>query len=283
MKRRSLLQTAALTGAATAIISTESEAETSEISHVDTNIHLFQWPFRRLPLDRVEVLVKKLRALNIGQAWAGSFEGILHRDTAGVNQRLTDACARFPELIPVGTVNPTLPNWETDLAQCVSVHNMSRVRLYPGYHEYTLDDPRFDRLLELAAESDLLVQIAVSLEDTRTQHSLVRVADIDVSPLPELMKKHSRAKVQLLNQRLNFPQLELLKKTPRVFFDTARIDGTDGVARLLEVVGPERVMLGTHAPFLIPEASLIRVFESGLAEADLQRVSHKNSHRISPI
>ena len=45
---------------------------------VDTNVGLFQWPFRRLPLDRMEKLVSKLQSLGVAQAWAGSFEGILH-------------------------------------------------------------------------------------------------------------------------------------------------------------------------------------------------------------
>ena len=55
---------------------------------IDTNVHLFQWPFRRLPADDPDEFVLKLKARGVEQAWAGSFEALLNRDVSG--ERFSD-------------------------------------------------------------------------------------------------------------------------------------------------------------------------------------------------
>lgn len=277
MKRRTLLATA-LAGTATAlsppIIRAQNEAKNTII---DTNVDLFQWPFRRLPLDNTDALLKKLRSLNIGQAWAGSFEGILQRDLTGVNQRLADTCKKHSELIPIGSINPELPDWKNDLHHCINKHKMPGIRLHPNYHGYTLEDPRLAQVLKLATASKLLVQIAVTMEDIRTQHPMIHTADVDLSPLPQLMEKIPQAKVQILNWRPRGGLIADLSKTPGLSFDTARADATDGVAKLLRSLPSGRVMFGSHSPFLIPEAALIRVAEARLNKAELRSVLRANA------
>lgn len=234
----------------------------SGLQIVDTNVSLFPWPFRRLPYDGTEALVEKLRSLGIRQAWAGSFEAVLHRDLASVNRRLADACQRTAELIPIGAVNPELPGWERDLQQCVDA-GMPGCRVLPNYHGYQLDDSRFRGFLEQATSAGRFVQITVAMEDVRTQHPRVQVPDVDLTPLPDALRGLSQAHVQLLNWRPRGAASQALVELPQVSFDTARIEGTDAVPELAERVGLERVLFGTHAPFLIPEAALIRVHESG--------------------
>ena len=78
----------------------------------DTNVHIGSWPFRRPPWFETADIVKKLRSVQITEAWAGSFEGLLHKDLAGVNARLAAECQRHPGfLIPFGSVNPRQPDF----------------------------------------------------------------------------------------------------------------------------------------------------------------------------
>jgi predicted TIM-barrel fold metal-dependent hydrolase len=265
-------------------VSTDVHTQASEsppFRIIDTNVSLFQWPFRRLPLDETDALVTKLRSLGIAQAWAGSFEGILHHDLAAVNRRLAEACKSRAELVPIGSVNPTLPDWEEDLRRCIDEQQMPGIRLHPNYHGYALDDPRFAKLLELATTAGRFVQLAAAMEDTRTQHPLVRVEDVDLAPLTAVIPQIAGARVQILNYRPTSPLLETLAKTPGLYFDTARVEATDGVPNLIKRVPPQRVLFGTHAPFLVPEAALIRVHESGrLDEAALRAVLANNAERV---
>lgn len=231
---------------------------------VDTNVSLFHWPFRRLPLDRPSALVAKLRERSIRLAWAGSFEGLLHRDLGAVNHRLAEVCRRGGEgrLIPFGSVNPALPDWEEDLRVCHQQHGMPGIRLHPNYHGYRLDDPQLARLLSLATRRGLTVQVATAMEDTRTQHPQLRVADVDLAPLADVVPRIPGLRLQLLNHKGGAALDEALRLAG-VYCDMARVPGTDGVARLLRSA-PGRVALGTHAPFLIYEAALIKVYESEL-------------------
>ena len=43
---------------------------------VDVNVSLHRWPFRRLKGDEPSEMVTKLRAQNVSQAWAGSFDAL---------------------------------------------------------------------------------------------------------------------------------------------------------------------------------------------------------------
>ena len=116
---------------------------------VDVNVNLSRWPFRRLPHDETPRLVEKLEQMHVEQAWVGSFDGLLHKDIAGVNARLVDDCRRYGKgiLVPFGSVNPTLPAWQDDLRRCRA------------------GDPVLAELLSLAEARGLIVQVALKMED----------------------------------------------------------------------------------------------------------------------
>ncbi|WP_164100802.1 amidohydrolase family protein [Candidatus Laterigemmans baculatus] len=226
--------------------------------------------------------MNKLQSLGIKQAWAGSYEGVLHRDLGGVNERLVKACREAPQgmLVPMGTVNPALPGWEDDLRKCHGSHAMPGVRLYPSYHGYTLDDSRFISLLASATKRGLLVQIVVALEDRRTQHPLLQVPDVNLEPLPRILASFEDAKVMLLNYRPAGTLAAQLAKTPQIVFDTARVEGADGIARLMRTASPQRVLHGSHAPFLVMESSLIKFDESELDREQIGSLLSENAVRL---
>src|SRR5436305_482565 len=79
----------------------------ADASLIDTNVTLSRWPYRRLPLEETGKLVEKLRKNGVTEVWAGSFDGLLHKDLASVNSRLADECGRHGQrtLKPFGSIN----------------------------------------------------------------------------------------------------------------------------------------------------------------------------------
>lgn len=233
---------------------------------IDTNAYLSRWPCRRLPLDEPDALVEKLTSLGIEQAWVGSLDALLHRDVAAVNLRLARDCAQHGGgmLVPFGCVNPMLPDWREDLRRCDEEHGMPGIRLHPDYHGYPLGGPLFAEILDLAGERDLIVQVALKMEDERTQHPLLRVPMVDTSPLPELLRTRSDVRVVLLNalKDLRGASLDALAELPNVFVEIAMLEGVGGIERLMTSFPFERVLFGTYAPFFYPESALGKLRES---------------------
>ena len=275
--RRDFLKTAVV--AAGAVWLRSAAAAKPADALIDTNVYLSHWPLRRLPCDDTAKLVAKLRANGVTQAWAGSFDGLLHRDIAAVNARLADECRRHGGglLVPFGSVNPKLPDWEDDLRRCVDEHRMPGIRLHPSYHGCKLDDPDFAKLLQLAAKRGLMVQIVHIMEDRRMMHPLLQVEPPDLKPLANLVKKTPSLRLELLNVKL--PPLDLLKAGD-VSVEIAMLEGVGGVGKLLAQMPAERVLFGSHAPLFYFESAALKLKESPLNEEQLRAISCANAQRL---
>ncbi|MBL8815542.1 MAG: amidohydrolase family protein [Planctomyces sp.] len=248
---------------------------------IDTNVYLERWPFRRLTADDSEQLVATLKALGITQAWAGSFDGLFHRDIGGVNERLSQKCRESDDgfLIPFGTVNPTLPDWEDDLRRIDEEFQMPGIRLHPAYHGYMLDDSRFAELLRFANDRSLAVQLVVGMEDERTQHTLHRIPSVDLSPLKAVLKEVGGTQIMILNafRSVSVAQAVELTLDTSIHFDIAMLEGIAGAGKLIESLPAERIVFGTHAPLFYPDSAILKLIESGLPEAILLKLKAENA------
>jgi len=159
---------------------------------------------------------------------------------------------------------------------------MPGIRLHPNYHGYKLDDPVFAQLLDLAAARGLIVQLAVVMEDERTQHRLMRVPHVEVTPLVALLAGRPNLRVVLLNwsRAVNAARLAKLSAAGQVYFDIATLEGVGGVAKLLKQVLPERVVFGSYAPFFYFESALLKLKESTLSEEELMAIRSGNARRL---
>src|SRR5688572_20002075 len=100
---------------------------------IDVNVSLSRWPLRRLPADEPGRLVVKLRSRGVTQAWAGTLDGLLHKDIAAANQRLVEDCRRFGRglLLPIASINPMLPDWVEETRRCARQDRVRGIRLHP--------------------------------------------------------------------------------------------------------------------------------------------------------
>jgi predicted TIM-barrel fold metal-dependent hydrolase len=299
MNRRVFIRNAALAAATAAVGYDRSQAQSAGQAQssapgaegiapdlIDSNVYLSRWPFRRLPYDRTPRLAQMLRKEGVARAWTGSFDALLHRDISAVNVRLADECAAAGGglLVPFGAVNPTLPDWEEDLRRCHEVHRMPGIRLHPDFHQYSLDDPRFNRLMELATTRRLIVQIALGMEDPRTRPPNAMFSTPHPGPLADLLPKMPGARVVLLNFFREFGYnrvlLVRLNGLPQVNFDMATVEGVDAVKEVLDSVGSIRLLFGSYAPYYNFESSRLKLQESELSAGQLAAIRHGNASAL---
>jgi len=301
MNRRVFMKKAALVAAAAAAGYNRSPSQSAgpgePMGHepervgadlIDTNVYLSRWPYRRLPNDEPSRLARLLRRHGVSRAWAGSFDALLHRDISAVNARLAEECsAQGTDLfVPFGAVNPMLPDWEEDLRRCHEVHRMPGIRLHPDFHGYGLDNPRFARLMELASSRGLIVQIALGMEDPRTQPPSAILTPPHPGPLADLLPNMPRAKVVLLNffraYGYNRVLLVRLNNLPQISFDMAMVEGVGGVRELLGSVESIRLLFGSYAPFYSFDSSRLKLQESELSAEQLAAIRHGNASALLP-
>jgi hypothetical protein len=260
---------------------------------IDTNVHIFDWPFRKLKYGATNALVEKLRKHRITQAWAGSYEALFHKDINGVNARLASECKKNGAgvLLPFGTVNLSWPDWEEDLRRCHEVHQMPGIRIYPIYQAFDLDHPAIAKLVEQVAARKMILQIVGDMEDSRHHHPIVEVRNVNMPPLIDVFRQHPDARIQLVywNHRVPAKLLHSLVSQTGIVFDTSRVEGAGEVGRLIEGnswygkgqgIPAERFLFGSHAPYFPVETNVIKLFESPLKREQMIAIMNGNARRF---
>ena len=280
-----------LLAAQTAALNT---ANSSVAGIIDTNVNLFDWPFRALKYRDTKSLVAKLKKHRILEAWAGSFEALLSKDMNAVNTRLATECREHGPgfLIPFGSVNLVWPDWEEDVRRCHEIHKMPGLRIYPGYQPFDLDHPGMESLVRMTSERGLILQVVFGMEDPRVHHPIVNVGPVTFAPLLKAVKSTPNAKVQLLHFSgstigAGLPQFMAQANT---FMDISRLEGNGAVGRIVgSITGSpsarvpiERVVFGSHAPYFPVETALLKLIESPLAPQQLQAIMQGNARRLLP-
>lgn len=300
--RRDFLKATLLTGAALSVARPAAAAAaganppaSSATGVIDTNVTLFDWPFRKLKYRATASLVAKLRKHRVTEAWAGSFEALFHKDLSGVNERLAAECRQHGAgfLRPMGAVNLAWPDWEEDVRRCHEVHRMAGLRIVPGYQPFDLAHPDLPRLLAIARDRRLLLQVVFGLEDTRVHHPALALTPVVAGPLAKALKATPGARVQVLHFTGNVQGTDLrqLMEETDACIDISRWEGNGIVGKMLGVapganravrVPLDRVCFGSHVPYFPLETALLKLMESPLEATQLQAIMQGNARRLLP-
>jgi predicted TIM-barrel fold metal-dependent hydrolase len=301
--RNSLLGTAAvsLTGqqpsapqTQTATVRAPAATPSEAPGIIDTNVNLFNWPFRALKYRETKALVAKLKKHRVIEAWAGSFEALLSKDMSGTNTRLAHECrTQAPGfLIPFGSVNLAWPDWEEDVRRCHEVHKMPGLRIYPGYQPFDLDHPAMEGLVKMTVERDLILQVVFGMEDPRVHHPIINVGPVTFAPLLKAVKSTPNAKLELLHFSGSSPGEDLSKfmNKSNTVMDISRLEGNGAVGRMIgSITGLpsarvpiERLVFGSHAPYFPVETAILKLIESPLDVPQLHAILQGNARRLLP-
>lgn len=278
MNRRIFIAQSAGAAIAARSITAQATAAAAAPAIADCNCNLGEWPFRSLRGTTPAALAAKLQSGGCESGWAASLDGLLHRDLAAVNARLAKQCSAVERgfFKPVGSVNPKLPAWRDDVSRCAERHGMKAIRLHPNYHGYALDDPLFAELLNVATMKKLAVQIAVQMEDERTQNPAAPVKPVELKPLPDVLKQAPDARVMLLNANARMIATSLAGART-VWLDIAMIEGIGGIEKLLKEWPQDRIVFGSHAPLFYWESAKLKLQESELSAEQLRTIGSANA------
>jgi hypothetical protein len=253
-------------GTITAPLAIKTRAAEPPPQITDVNVHLHRWPHHRLPHDQSpNALLQHLQSQGVTKAIVGSFDYLLQDDLRLATQRLVRDCKQSDPTFwqPVASITLRQTSWQDDLSHCIDHLNIKILRLYPGFHGYTLDQPAFGELLERTHNTPITIQIISQLEDPRTQHPAARTEAIKLSALNQWLTQYTDCRIMVLNASASMIHTQLQPR-PNLWIDIAKLEGCGVIETLLKTWPAQQLAFGSNAPFFYWQAANLKLRESAL-------------------
>ncbi len=236
---------------------------------IDFCCDIGNYAFRPWPADSVAGTIPVLDHAGIDRAVAGSIDAITYVSPHEANERLmadirdNDPDGRF---IPVTVLNPAYPGVERDIEESREM-GFAGLKLYPNYHGYQVDDPPALRLIEMAAGFGWPVLVTV-----RNLDSIIWAA----GQLPEatiVLSGGSSAETPRF--------LEQTADLPNTYAELSYVKGPICALKgLVDRFGHDRMLMGTHVPFVYPGCGIAKIAEGDIPDEAKQAILHDNAARL---
>jgi predicted TIM-barrel fold metal-dependent hydrolase len=236
------------------------------IQIIDVAAWVGHYPFRGILNSSLEHLRQQMRAIGIAKSIVSPFEAIFWENNLDAHaQWLLRLGARQDlELWPV--VNPAMPGQLEEFKRLCEVNRPRGLRLTPNYHGYRLDDPCVARLMGLAGQFGIVVQVFARIADERW-HWMLKVPPVASEDLLYFTSVFAGQRIILsaVNSIREF--IPRLKQQPSLYVDISRLRfPIFALEQLLTDAPPEQVVFGSLWPIQITEATLWQVEEARVDE-----------------
>lgn len=217
--------------------------------NIDINCLVGHWPYRKLYKNTFEEVQKIHKANGISSGYVSSLDSIFYNDPFEGDEDLYEIL-KGTSYHHVLTINPMLPEFVQDVKDGIEKFDIKGVRIYPGYHGYSLSDSRLKELCQVLADYDLPLFVTVRMEDERMDY-LVKPDKVPTNDIEYLLSNNPENKFVLLTAYSN--ELASLKESiinhKYVRFDTSGLKGPlFAVEKILEDFPPEKMVYGSLYP-----------------------------------
>ncbi|MBI3946053.1 MAG: amidohydrolase family protein [Armatimonadetes bacterium] len=249
---------------------------------IDINAYAGPWPFRALPASAPSEVADVLQAAGIARALVSPLEALFFEDPRVANERLAARLQPEGTLLLCAVVNPRLANWRPVLTTARESLGARAIKLHPGYHLYELDSPAARECLAAAGEAGLPVIIQLRMQDARAQHPLCRIPDVPAAAALEAARSAPGAQVVLGGIRFAEArgQGDAIRALANVWVDLSQVEYVDGMRQVIQAVGSDRLLLGTHAPLFNVRSALLKLDEGLLSDAERAAITRENARRL---
>lgn len=249
---------------------------------VDTTIYYGPWPFRKAGTEDLSFLKKHCGKNCIDAMLVSSVQGIFYEDPFEADILLHEAISNEPGMYHIMTVNPHVPNWKQDVKTAVRDFDIKGIKIYPGYHEYSLQDHMVDEICKEAGKYDLPLVIAGRVEDLRVCHML-HPAPIPLDRLGVFLGRHRDNTIVLSN--FSFGDVMALKGNilvrDKVYVDMSGfIFISYPLEKLLTVYPKEMFLFGSQFPLYNQRGVLNEITEAAVSEEVKQAVLRNNAVQV---
>lgn len=242
----------------------------------DCHGHLGYWHNFNVPAHSAADMVRLADLCGIRSIVAGAHAGIGPDFRLG-NDQVLSAMREFPgRILGYCCVNPNYPSSEMrdELNRCFDA-GMIGVKLHPSMHGCRVDGEGYLPAWEFAEERGCPLLSHTGVGDGACGIGLFEKPAADF-PNVKIILGHSGFGYEGARQ-----SIDLARKSPNVYLDiTASTLYTGLVERMVEGVGPERVLFGTDLPFMDCRPQVGRMAFTNLDDDQLRLVLGENARRL---
>ena len=232
----------------------------------DANVALGRRHDRRVSVDTPEETVSEMARAGIQRALVYSPHAV-NFDSRDGNNLLLETVQGHDALVPQFVGNPAFDNLDEFSAE-IEGRNIRSVRLAPMPHKYPFREWIAGEWLEWMESVNLPFWVDAT--------------NIDPSDLHDTMEAHPNVNVLLAEVHYtHLPwAMPLLKSLPNAYIEISRFVSVDGIARLLDVVGGERILFGSRFPESSMAPQLYNLHLNGLSNEVLAAICAGNLERL---
>lgn len=248
------------------------------MSIIDVNCLLGHWPFRKIYRNSFEQLKQVHKDNNIAYGFVSSINSIFYNDPFEGDEELHNIIKDTPYK-HVQTINPTLPGFKNDIESGIKRFSIEGVRVYPGYHGYSLKNENFIELCSVLKYYNLPLFLSMRLEDERLTY-IVRSSSLNMDEVGIFLSKNIDLRVLFLA----FKNRELLQikdallSHPKACYDTSGLNNfLFAVEKSVGDFGQDRMVYGSLHPLFCLKCTMLLVEKADLYPEIKEQIFSKNA------
>jgi predicted TIM-barrel fold metal-dependent hydrolase len=242
---------------------------------IDAHAHVGPWYNFFTPEPDAAGMVRAMDRCEVKRAAISSMLAIGPDAVAG-NRETLEVVRRYPDrFVGYAVFNPHQRGSRSDVERMLQERGIVGIKMHPVTHEYPLSGPDYEPVWALASQYDVPVLTHTEAGSPVSDPALV----VDVATRwPDVRIILGHAGVTDAGHRT---AISLAREHPNLFLELCG-SFTTGVwiRRMVDAIGPERVVYGSDFPFIDLRYGLGRVLFAGLPPADLAMVLGGNACRL---
>lgn len=247
------------------------------VGRIDINCLLGNWPFRKIRKNKFEDLKAVHRQNGIDYGFVSSLNSIFYNDPFEGDIELHEII-KDTSYKHILTVNPLIPGFADDVKQGMELFNIKGVRIYPGYHDYKLDNKYLDELCNLLLENKLPLFISMRMDDERANY-LMHPENINISDLSRFLARHPENTFVLLSIRVGevLSIKEIINSRKNVFLDTSGLkDWLFVIEKTTKDVNHHRIVYGSNHPLYCLKSTFLLIEKAEIEDAVKRDILENN-------
>ena len=244
---------------------------------IDVNVNYGVWPFRKFHENSLSKMSRCLKEEGISFGLISSLEAVFQDDVKRCNDELFRKLNKYPNLLPVAVINPKNKDWKQILEQ----NNYKAVKIFPGYHNYSLFDENAMELIKAVNLKKVPLLISIRQEDERIHNPVLKVKSVKPEEIKKIAVKFRDLTIVTLCAC--FAEAAHLAAIPNIYTEISFTESYDTLSALTKKIPAGKILFGSNTPFLCARSAIMKLKYNSISRKDRKSIAYKNSAGIFKI